>query len=530
MTQRDLQRFRQWCLTSGVLVGRVLRHPTFGHLKIRSSDSERVDAGIKFSATLLGPDQLRSWFSQDDQEDLFRLWRSAERGEAPETAAERRAAKTAEREAANRAKRLCDVQALFEEALSDDIVKRVGVRCGVPDSADHEISRRWAGDGARDGQRARMLSARLAERAAAKFYKGIGKTVVDVSISQIDGRSSNCDWRDYDLLVDDQPIDIKNARTLREHPDRYVSHCVPVFKESRGIAVRVAGVLSPWASMETLSMGEVTVTFLGETSEQEFSRLQMDANATPSRFEIYGSLTSAKFLPPWIFNYPDECYRRRASAIETFSTFADEQWIAWAGDEFNVRPAIMLAGRMELLGRLGLSEGQRRVAVALAAFQESGTLSVSSIFVALLQHFIECLHRGEMFDATECRSLLFWNNHADRPAFLFDPLETIQKLIDTLHIVQSRGGQEIRTFTSFRLAALNLLLGRRSDETRWSSLIAYCGGWMAGRRCGTVPLIIGEHQLCSCRRLICPNCGFCSQSCDAALIRSSGPRGQFEED
>ena len=111
MAQNDFQRFRDWCLTSGALVGRILEHPTFGPLNIKFASRERVSAeGLDFTANLLGPEAFRTWIAEKDREDLFQRWRCAERGEPEDTGARRRDAKRIERETSKRARRVRDIQ------------------------------------------------------------------------------------------------------------------------------------------------------------------------------------------------------------------------------------------------------------------------------------------------------------------------------------------------------------------------------------------------------------------------------------
>jgi hypothetical protein len=527
MPLNDLRRFADWCLKSRELIGLTVNHPAFGTLRIESvgfdgitlvpavagtpdpGNADAATTGLKLATTSLLARETWLWFSRGDRDDLFQSWRAWERGDSLKTPAERR-----------RAMLVRDIQDIFEEALCDELLSRIHVRSPAPSETDYLIAREWAGGFPGVPYSTKMLSARLAERAAAKFYEASGRRVVDVSITQIDRDAAGGEWRSYDLLVDGEPVDVKNARTSRKHPDRYVSHCVPAFKTDRhGAAVRIAGVLSPWTP-DPRTLAGTSLTILGETSQQEFSSLQFDANATPSRFQVEGSLTSAKFLPPWIFNYPDESYPRRTGALKTFETFGDAKWIAWADNGFNVRPALIFSDRSDLLTGLDVSLPSQRLAGMLAELHESGRLSVTRIFVALLQHFIACLRGGDPFDAAECRSLLFWNNHFDRPAFLLDPLKTIARLISNLGTIASRAGDDVQTFTAFRLSGLNLFQGKRPKDTGWSTLIAYCGGVTNGHRCAKVPLVIGEHALCSCKRLICDDCGYCSPGCDERRFRS----------
>ena len=64
--------------------------------------------------------------------------------------------------------------------------------------------------------------------------------------------------------------------------------------------------------------------------------------------------------------------------------------------------------------------------------------------------------------------------------------------------------------------SFNILQGKSNpNENSWTTLIAYCGGRLEdGSACGKNPLVLGKSKRCDyCRKLICPDCGFCCKKC-----------------
>ena len=57
----------------------------------------------------------------------------------------------------------------------------------------------------------RLLSARSAEKVASEFYGNYGKTVRDISVTQIEEKPQS-DWRIHDLDVDGLSVDVRNTR------------------------------------------------------------------------------------------------------------------------------------------------------------------------------------------------------------------------------------------------------------------------------------------------------------------------------
>jgi len=72
----------------------------------------------------------------------------------------------------------------------------------------------------RDPHFGRLLSARIAEKAAITFYSRMGYDVNDISIHQLD---NGCrEWKNYDLIVDTAYVDVKNVRPSLNVDSRFI--------------------------------------------------------------------------------------------------------------------------------------------------------------------------------------------------------------------------------------------------------------------------------------------------------------------
>ena len=108
--------------------------------------------------------------------------------------------------------------AAFRELLGSVFSSVVSAKTTLPavdayrelDERDKLIAREWAGKNDYEAVIAKMLSARAAEKATKRFYEGLGATVEDVSIRQLEPGAE--DWTTHDLLIDSTvAVDVKNA-------------------------------------------------------------------------------------------------------------------------------------------------------------------------------------------------------------------------------------------------------------------------------------------------------------------------------
>ena len=111
----------------------------------------------------------------------------------------------------------------FDQPLLDDQDIRLAIKWGnfnLPQIPSRESLITDFGNNYKLGL---LLSARSAEKAAIEFYQAYGFEVEDVSIQQV--TNSECpDWKDYDLNVDGDPVDVKNSRRSQHSPNSYTEH------------------------------------------------------------------------------------------------------------------------------------------------------------------------------------------------------------------------------------------------------------------------------------------------------------------
>lgn len=448
-------------------------------------------------------------------------------GEAAKAAAE--AAAEAARAAAEAAREKEIVRVFADlkcKALQDPFP--LDLPSGEPNQGDWELIRAWMDTDqsiARDSEEQRLLSARLAERALADFYTIRGSEVQDVSVLQVSSPSSG-EWKDFDLKVDGRPVDVKNARRAENGFDRYVSHCVARFKETRHLgAVTIAGVLSEWLPLERMSSGGTRALFLGETTQNALQTLQVAFRDGPVTlvFREPGRRRGKVLLPPWIFEYPPTLYKCRDEAFVGLRAVPRPDW--GLCEQAGLQPVATLIAvnrTDDIDSQWKLSQSQTAFLGRLGRRRQPLGLSRSLVFLTVLEHFLCELTRATTSDYSpdEYTDLLFPSGDTTRPLFLSDPLKTIASLIGCLRTLWDERTSGLRGFRVFQLQDLNVLRAKRgAADTKWLTLLAYCGGWIekpasrSRRPCGTSPLVFGLHQSCSCGRLICPNCGSCSGRC-----------------
>ena len=220
------------------------------------------------------------------------------------------------------------------------------------------IAEEWAGNANYEASiaeavMAKMLSARGAEKAAKWFYEGIGASVEDISIRQLDGQGK--DWTTHDLLLDSTvPVDVKNARLPVNGANFYVEHTIPRFKIYRqNIHVRIAGVLSPYLNYDNIrksgasSFNIEDLIFLGETSRNKIDRLVAEFGS--SEFEV--TKVFERTVPNSVFAYPEAWYRAFSEDVRRFvGDFVWPEGTEWEyvlddSERMAAIPALCVSGR-----------------------------------------------------------------------------------------------------------------------------------------------------------------------------------------
>ena len=225
--------------------------------------------------------------------------------------------------------------------------------------------------------------------------------------------------------------------------------------------------------------------------------------AEPNRSNKY-------FLPPWVFDYPKYVYTERDKARKELKCFPN---LTLLKDEFNLIPVAIAAGidLTEILDNKALEHWEWSFLNQLRNRIEKYGLLLPFLFLTILKHFLYMAtlpKTGSDFKPENYRKFFFYEGN--NPLGIYDPLKTIDALIKALGILWIAENGLIRRFCRFRLRSFNILQGKSNpNENSWTTLIAYCGS--SRSVCGKNPLVLGESELCECRRLICPDCGFCCE-------------------
>ena len=371
----------------------------------------------------------------------------------------------------------------------------------------------------------RLLSARSAEKIAICFYKNYEKEVKDISITQID-ENNNFDWKDYDLDVDGLHVDVKNSRKSQNSENRYTEYCIPKFKEDRtSQKVIISGVFSPYIWPFDL-LGEPKeyhqdreIRFLGETTLEKQQELKNEFNGDLVYFSE-PRFSGKYFLPPWVFDYPEYVYKERDNALNELKDFPNLALLKEVALESNLIPVSIAAGidLTEILDKAALDQWEWCFLKQLRNLRKQHGLSLPFIFLTLLSHFLDMASSSKRvsdFNPNKYRKFLFHKGR-NKPLGIYDPLKTIDALIEALSTLWTADNGLIRKFRVFKLISFNILQGKSSrDENLWTTLIAYCGGRLRdGSACGKNPLVLGDSELCKeCGKLICPDCHFCCKKC-----------------
>lgn len=194
-----------------------------------------------------------------------------------------------------------------------------------PTESDIQLASLWAGDAVSTAEAhedfssdsAKMLSARLAEKAASEVYSRLGYTVDDIAIQQLEFRDGGpATWKSHDLEIDGQPIDVKNSRRTSKH--HYARHVVKTKGNILGYkGVAIAGVASP------LQFGSENALFLGQLDESVFTDIEswytdiIDLTLSTDR-----AIQSHRFLPGWIYEYPSVLYESWDRDLQSFRSLS----------------------------------------------------------------------------------------------------------------------------------------------------------------------------------------------------------------
>jgi hypothetical protein len=392
----------------------------------------------------------------------------------------------------------------------------------LPNNDDEMLIKSWSIE---DSSVNRLLSARMAEKAVIIYFRKSGYIVEDVSVLQVND-PSDARWKNFDLLVGKECIDVKNARSFHGNQGSYVDHCVPRFKKNRlGKNILIAGALSVAQNLDSIRSGQSCVRFLGLIDENRMNRIRNFFNGHSFDFSLTEGLRGPKFLPPWIFAYPTRAYEDGSKNLEELMRIVKDYGQVIRLNAPGHVPALIATG-LNLIEFVDFDADWKR---DFALFLQRGISelgrSLPVLFLSILEQFVRMMTISDCRDYQPLayRNLIFFNDRLDWPMLIYDPLQTIDRLIVTLQTLWDNRNSQLEHIRHFQLQDLNILRGRSSPGDSWLTILAYCGGWIdnesGGRPCGNSPLVYGACASCSCGKLICPECGYCSGVCKECEIR-----------
>jgi len=343
-------------------------------------------------------------------------------------------------------------------------------------------------------------------------------------------------------------IDIKNARTSLDSSSRYCEHCVPKFKKDRNNNnIIIIGILSPYCKLENIGAisddesdiySESTtpnpgksslsisvssklrnIIYLGETNLSHISKLQHWFSKPIIQMRFDG----INLIPSWCFDFPEKYYMNRNTSCELFRNIRIQNLpLLNECSEINPLPIYFFCGiELPEIWSRDLKDWQvdfyRRL-------KTPTTLPI--LFLAILVHFFEqAIDKSTWndFNPLDYHRLLYCDSSERKyPLGILDPLNIIDDFIETISILwRFREKIHLDEFELFKFNGIGLLEGKRYQENRYETILAYCGGFIKGiGKCGNSPLIVVQNDTCvECRKLICEKCGYCSQQCSEC-----GPR------
>jgi hypothetical protein len=419
---------------------------------------------------------------------------------------------------------------------------------------DRDLAALWAtsvhGKDYHDKYLAKMLSARLAEKAVLLFFEDAGHTVRDTSIQQVDG---GAEWITHDLMVDNRiPIDVKNARSSVNSGAHYSECIVPIQKQDNreshvgaiSVDVRIAGVLSPYIRADEFDFPKKSydpeLTILGTTSTAEINRLagqfaseRLYLHIMPQLNTQWESVTYKYVYPPWLFTYPPTLYGSFFDGLSGLDSIQSAR-IPTLDELHRIkkRPPfyIFLAAGKPVPEQWKKELCAWQLELYSEIESQADELRLPFLFLTLLKHFTEQLHDpSNDFHPNGYRALIFndgkggMKTNGAYPLGIYDPLCLIHQLITNLATIwKMRKEYQLDRIQQFQFKGLGILRGRLPSDDHWTTILAFCGGTLPAKnhaKCGKPDLILGAEgvEVCpECHRLICPDpgCRYCWKDCE----------------
>ena len=371
------------------------------------------------------------------------------------------------------------------------------------------------------------ISARSSERVALKIYKKMYGDVNDISSEQVEGASR--DWVYADLLArsqnhSDRYIDVKSARASFSRENRFSEFCLKKFKKvDQGIDVDLSAFFSDYKTLSQFSEGDTpTYQWIGEFSKGQVIRsigfIHKNFKTMFLLEDFRRNIESTKFIPGWLFDYPEVIYKPRNGHIRALSSLMDRA---------HCREAVPadLPDSLQIFVDKDIprdrSRSEKLVVNALRAMMDEHGLDRGLLFMTIIAVSLTAMWRGWMeFRPVIFREFIDLDDSDDsrlRPLGIWDPLGYIDELIESLDTVFRYSRERMLGFRTFRLVGHGILMGRSAHDEHWTTILAYCGGrkQKLNVRCGNTPLVLGVEENCpACGKLVCNECGYCSERCE----------------
>lgn len=403
---------------------------------------------------------------------------------------------------------------------------------------DQEIQliKQWNNGVDNSFNKAKMISARGAEKLVINYYQSLERNikVEDISIHQITDESK--EWIKGDVRLNKKTfLDVKNART-DFNSNVYSEFCIPQFKQNRGIDVRIAGVLSPYLQLEYMTGNfnpqfyVPNPQFLGTVTQQEIRDLESKFNDTILKINVSRDLDQNNYLPPWVFDYDEYFYLQQMKIINDLKQLDYSQFPNWEDllllkIDLSKILSLLIAAQVNIPKMWVDKLPQWQIDfINILLSNSKNRIKLPYLFLSMLKHFLSMLNYQGNDYTPEAYKQIYGNIH--QPLKIYDPLNIINDFCDSLQIIWShREKFKLNQFKIFQFNGKGLLRGKRSQEDKLTTILAYCGGKIEKKgKCGFRPLVIGKDEVCpECGHLVCPkdNCGFCSTNCNLYQQRKS---------
>ncbi|OKH17696.1 hypothetical protein [[Limnothrix rosea] IAM M-220] len=411
---------------------------------------------------------------------------------------------------------------------------------------DKKLAEIWSNDTSDEFEKAKMLSARGAEKLVKNFYQKLNENneVIDIAVHQITKKSN--EWTKADIVISingkKQYIDVKNARQT-VNSSVYSEFCIPSFKEVRGEDVAIVGVLSPYLQLKYMNQEGASFyvnspIFLGELIYTQLHNLTKTFKDSVVRLDMTRGFDPKTYLAPWLFDYSAQFYENQIGIAKKLIDLdykaipsSDDIALLSTNKSIDTYLSLFIYANKKLPESWAKFIPICKQEFIILLYRKSNTLlKLPEIYMAILKHFLKMLSmNNEEYHPEKIRELIYHGDpylyHQVNPLKIYDPLNLISDFCKTLGTLwDNRHKTNITGFKIFKFDGRGLLSGKYSEEDPVSTtILAYCGGWIEKKgKCGYSPLIIGKHRNCSsCGKLVCEaeGCGFCSLNCSAYLER-----------